>query len=206
MYGSGLGVRKVYEIHTVLFAVDGLVQLALLAVVNYDLVIFAARYDIVTGGREVETVDLIRVLTKHFGHFEATNDVVHQLHLYDHGNDNAGQCTACGGKNVTMSGVGDRKLRIECMKPRSTGTIHVRAETIENRRAYTLLLLGVLRVSRRLSIGGGNDDGRACAWLPRNATVSVNTVDGPVAVHDDGKRDMSAIETAAAVSKRRQRG
>lgn len=99
MYSSGLGVRKVNEIHTVLFAVDGLVQFALLAVVNYDLVVFATRYDIVAGGRKIETVDLIRILAKHLSHFEATNDVVHQLHLYDHGNNSAGQYTVCDGKN-----------------------------------------------------------------------------------------------------------
>lgn len=82
--GRGLGVREVYEIHAVLLAVDGLRQLALLAVVDDDLVVLAARYDVVAGGREVEAVDLVRVLAEHFRHFEATHHVVHQLHLYDH--------------------------------------------------------------------------------------------------------------------------
>lgn len=84
VYGGGLGVRKVYEIHTVLFAVDRLGQLALLAVVYDDLIVFAARYDVVAGGREVKAVDLVGVLAEHLSHFEAAHDVVHELHLYDH--------------------------------------------------------------------------------------------------------------------------
>lgn len=73
-------MRKVYEVHAVLLAVDRFGQLALLAVVYDDLVVFAARYDVIAGGREVKAIDLVGVLAEHFGHLEAAHDVVHQLH------------------------------------------------------------------------------------------------------------------------------
>lgn len=73
-------MRKVYEVYAVLLAVDRLGQLALLAVIYDDLVVFAARYDVVAGGREVEAIDLVGVLAEHFGHLQTAHDVVHQLH------------------------------------------------------------------------------------------------------------------------------
>lgn len=69
-----------YEINTILLAVDGLGQLALLAVVYDYLIVFAARYYVVAGRREVKTVDLVGVLAEHLGHFKAAHNVVHQLH------------------------------------------------------------------------------------------------------------------------------
>jgi len=42
VYGSRLGVREMYEINAIFLAVDGLGQLALLAVIDDDLVVFAA--------------------------------------------------------------------------------------------------------------------------------------------------------------------
>lgn len=42
VYGRGLGVREMYEIYTVLFAVDSLGQIALLGVVYDDLIVFTA--------------------------------------------------------------------------------------------------------------------------------------------------------------------
>jgi hypothetical protein len=73
-----------YEINAILLAVDGLGQLAFLTVVNDDLVVFAARYDVIASRREVKTVDLVGVLAEHLGHLEAAHDVVDQLHLRDH--------------------------------------------------------------------------------------------------------------------------
>lgn len=80
MYGRGLSVREVYEVDAVFLAVDSLGQLALLAVVNDDLIILTARYDVIAGRREVKTVDFIGVLAEHLGHLEAAYDVVHQFH------------------------------------------------------------------------------------------------------------------------------
>lgn len=84
MYGCGLVVRKVYEVDAVFFAVYRLGKFALLAVVDDDLIVLAARYDVVAGGRKIETVYLVRVLPEHFGHLEAAHHVVHELHLHNH--------------------------------------------------------------------------------------------------------------------------
>lgn len=83
VYSGGLGVSEVYEINAVLLAVNGLGQFALLTVVNDNLIVLAARYDVVAVGRKVEAIDFVGVLAEHLGHFEATHDVVYQLHL-DH--------------------------------------------------------------------------------------------------------------------------
>lgn len=83
VYSSGLGVSEVYEINAVLLTVNGLGQFALLTVVNDNLIVLAARYDVVPVGRKVEAIDFVGVLAEHLGHFEATHDVVYQLHL-DH--------------------------------------------------------------------------------------------------------------------------
>lgn len=80
VYGRGLGVGEMYEIYSVLFAVYRLGQFALLAVVYDYLIVLAARYYVVAGGREVEAVDLVGVLAEHLRDFEAAHDVVYQLH------------------------------------------------------------------------------------------------------------------------------
>lgn len=84
MYGRGLGVREVYKVYAVFLAVDRLGQLAFLAVVYNDLIVLAARYDVVAGGREVKTVDLVRVLAEHLGHLKAAHHAVDELHLGAH--------------------------------------------------------------------------------------------------------------------------
>lgn len=72
-----------YEIYTVLFAVDGLRELTLLSIVYDDLIVFAARYDVIARRRKVKTVDFVGVLAEHLGHFEAAHYVVDEFHL-DH--------------------------------------------------------------------------------------------------------------------------
>jgi len=84
VYSSSLSVREMNEIDAIFLAVDSLGQLALLTVVYDDLVIFAARYDVITGRRKVEAVDLVGVLAEHLSNLEAAHDVVDQFHLGTH--------------------------------------------------------------------------------------------------------------------------
>lgn len=111
VYSRGLGVRKVYEIDAVLLAVDRLGQLAFLAVVDDDLIVLAARYDVIASGREVETVDLVGVLAEHLSHLEATHHVVYQLHLGDHVTCDGGR--EDGSRMYTSRG-GSVRLRDGC--------------------------------------------------------------------------------------------
>lgn len=88
--GRIVGVCKVDQIHPVLLRVDRPDLGALLAIVQHDLVVLAATYQHLPVGREVDRVDLVRVFPEHFGHFEAANDRVDQLHL-DYGRQLGGR-------------------------------------------------------------------------------------------------------------------
>lgn len=79
--GRVLGVCEVYQIDSVLLAVDRDHLRALLAVVDHDLVIFAARDERLSAGRVVDAVDSVGVLSEYFGDLETLNDRFDELHF-----------------------------------------------------------------------------------------------------------------------------
>lgn len=80
--GGVLCVREVYEIDAVLLAVDGACLRALFAVVDDDLIVFAATDERLAARREVDAVDFVRVLTEHLRHAETPHHLIHQFHFH----------------------------------------------------------------------------------------------------------------------------
>lgn len=80
VYDRGFGVRETYDVHTVFLGVDNTGHHTSYAIVNDDLIVRAARYEAVTIGWKVETVDLFRVLPEHLGHLQVAHYVVDKLH------------------------------------------------------------------------------------------------------------------------------
>lgn len=73
---------KVNQVHAVFLAVDCAGLRALLAIVNDNLVVLAARNQRFPAGGEVDAVDLVGVLAEHLGHAEAAYDLIHEFHLH----------------------------------------------------------------------------------------------------------------------------
>lgn len=68
------------EVHTIFLAVQGSLWFALLAVIEHDRVVVAARDDRLAVGAKVEAVNLVRVFAEHLGDAEAPQHAVGQLH------------------------------------------------------------------------------------------------------------------------------
>lgn len=68
------------EVHAIFLTVQGSLWFALLAVIEHDGVVVAARDDCLAVRAEVEAVNLVRVLAEHLGDAEAPQHAVGQLH------------------------------------------------------------------------------------------------------------------------------
>lgn len=80
---SVLSVGKMNQIHSIFLAVHRANLGALLAVINHNLVIFAAGNQSFSTRRKVNTVDFVGVLPENFRHPKAADHLVDEFHFHE---------------------------------------------------------------------------------------------------------------------------